>query len=210
MRLGTMGWYMADKNKQSFELLMKDLTPDFMAGVQPLKSEPVAIVSFAAAKKVDHTIRRQAATVLEHKELAMGLSDEVREWVEPAGVIEWRGDGIQKYVFRDLKLGKYGYDAKLDLHKKLVREARVDIAQFIQDCYRMNIRNALIVHGKGDRSRDRPALLKSLCYQWLIDLPLVQAFHTAQPHHGGAGATYVMLRKSEVSKIETREQNRKR
>jgi hypothetical protein len=33
----------------------------------------------------------------------------------------------------------------------------------------------------------------------------VQAFHSAQPQHGGTGAVYVLLRKSEEKKQENRE-----
>lgn len=184
--------------------------PDFMSGIQPLKSEPVAVRHFATEKSFTHALRRKAAIAIENTDPGSGLSDEVREWIEPEGTIEWCDEGIQKAVFRKFKQGRYGHDAVLDLHKMRVLKARTEIAAFIQDCYRMDVRTALIVHGKGGRSKDRPALLKSLCYQWLMDLPLVLAFHTAQKHDGGAGATYVMIRKSEASKIENREQNRKR
>lgn len=194
----------------SFQALMQHLTPDFLADIQPLTSEASAVTSFAIAKNSNHAIRRQAATFDANTDPGLGLSDEVRVWIEPEGIMEWRHDGIQTHVLRKLKQGRYAYAASLDLHKMLVKEARVELAQFIQTCYRRSIRTALIIHGKGARSKDRPALLKSLCYQWLIDLPYVQAFHTAQPQHGGAGATYVIIRKSETSKLETREQYSKR
>ena len=38
------------------------------------------------------------------------------------------------------------------------------------------------------------------------ELEVVQAFHSAQPQHGGTGAVYVLLKKSEEKKQETREQ----
>jgi len=201
---------MTNKNQQEFNQLMDELMPDFMSGVKPLKSDPVAIQSFSKEKGLAQALRRKAAISEMQYDPAVGLTDEVREWVQPEGIIEWCDSGIQKAVFKKFKLGKYGYDAELDMHKMRVAKARVEIALFILECYRRNVRTALIIHGKGSRSKDRPALLKSLCYQWLSDLPLVLAFHTAQQHDGGAGATYVMIRKSDESKIENREQNRKR
>ena len=37
------------------------------------------------------------------------------------------------------------------------------------------------------------------------ELEIVQAFHSAQPQHGGTGAAYVLIRKSEEQKRENRE-----
>lgn len=201
---------MTNKNQPNFDELLDELIPDFMAEVKPIKSDPVAIQSFGSEKGLVHALRRKAATSQAQTDPGAGLTDEVREWVDPEGILEWCDAGIQKAVFRNFKLGKYGYDASIDLHKMRVAKARVEIAHFIQQCHRRDVRTALIIHGKGSRSKDRPALLKSLCYQWLLDLPLVLAFHTAQKSDGGAGATYVMIRKSEASKIENREQNRRR
>ena len=41
--------------------------------------------------------------------------------------------------------------------------------------------------------------------RWLRELDVVQAFNSAQPQHGGTGAVYVLLRKSEEKKRENRE-----
>ena len=60
----------------------------------------------------------------------------------------------------------------------------------------------LITHGKGEL-RDKPALLKSCVNHWLKELDSVLAFHSAQPHHGGSGASYVMLRKSSNKRVNT-------
>ena len=65
-----------------------------------------------------------------------------------------------------------------------------------------------IVHGKGDSrtERERASILKGCTDHWLRQLEVVQAFHSAQPRHGGTGAVYVLLRKSEEKKRENREQ----
>ncbi|MCV6604775.1 MAG: Smr/MutS family endonuclease, partial [Porticoccaceae bacterium] len=66
-----------------------------------------------------------------------------------------------------------------------------------------------VTHGKGEM-RHKPALLKSCVNHWLRQLDVVLAFHTAQRHHGGSGATYVMLRKSDTQKDENRERHQTR
>jgi DNA-nicking Smr family endonuclease len=55
---------------------------------------------------------------------------------------------------------------------------------------------ALIVHGKGYRSRNRLPVIKTLLDRWLRECSQVLAFHSAQPKHGGSGAVYVLLKKS--------------
>ena len=78
--------------------------------------------------------------------------------------------------------------------------------RFIRDCMEADLRSVLIMPGKGDRNIKDPGVLKSYLVFWLEELEQVQAFHTAQPHHGGTGAFYVLLRKSERKKQQAREQ----
>jgi len=65
----------------------------------------------------------------------------------------------------------------------------------------------LVIHGKGagKAEQERSSILKGCVDRWLRELEIVQAFHSAQPQHGGTGAAYVLLRKSEEKKRENRE-----
>ena len=85
--------------------------------------------------------------------------------------------------------------------------ARRELYDFIQECVRLGIRSAMVIHGKGESKaeRDRSSILKGCTDHWLRELHMVQAFHSAQPRHGGTGAVYVLLRKSEEKKRENRE-----
>src|SRR5690625_5916207 len=69
-----------------------------------------------------------------------------------------------------------------------------------------DIRCALITHGKGV-GRAQPALLKSCVAHWLPQFQEVLAFHSAQTAHGGTGATYLLLRKSERKRQENWERS---
>ncbi|WP_204264868.1 Smr/MutS family protein, partial [Escherichia coli] len=53
-------------------------------------------------------------------------------------------------------------------------------------------------------------IIRSYLARWLPELPEVQAFCAALPHHGGSGACYVALRKSEQAKQENWELHAKR
>ena len=112
-------------------------------------------------------------------------------------------------MYRNLRLGKYNIEARLDLHRHTVEMARTALYQFVQDCLQHDIRCAIITHGKGE-GRDQPPIIKSCIAHWLPQLPEVQAFHSAQKQHGGTGATYVMLKKSERKRQEDLERHQKR
>lgn len=151
--------------------------------------------------------RREAAAQLrlaEHDPLAEPL-----EMVEPLAELSFRRPGVQHGVFRNLRLGKYAADARLDLHRMTVDQARREVFQFVRDCLANDVRSALITHGKGEL-RQTPALLKSCVAHWLPQLPEVLAFHTALKQHGGYGATYVLFKKSERQKQITKEQHSRR
>lgn len=132
------------------------------------------------------------------------LVSEPVEMVDPLAELSFRRPGVQHGVFRNLRQGKYALDARLDLHKMHVEQARREVYQFIRDCLEQDVRTALITHGKGE-SREQPARLKSCVAHWLPQMEEVLAFHSAQKVHGGVGATYVLLRKSERKKQETRD-----
>ncbi|HBS41409.1 MAG TPA: DNA endonuclease SmrA [Oceanospirillales bacterium] len=125
--------------------------------------------------------------------------------VGPHDVIGFKRPGIQDGVFRKLRLGKYETEARLDLHRRTVEEARREVYRFVRDCIEADIRSVLMMPGKGDRNTKDPAVLKSYLAFWLEELEDVQAYHTAQPHHGGSGAFYVLLKKSERKKQLARE-----
>ncbi len=112
---------------------------------------------------------------------------------------------MQNGVYKKLKQGKYQQEARLDLHGLTVAEARVEVFDFIKQCYHYGLRTVVIIHGKGLSNKAAQAKLKSYVNNWLPTLTEVQAFCSALPQHGGVGAAYVLLAKSEKSKQEARE-----
>jgi len=174
-----------------------------MSGVKPLKVN--ARVDLKKNKQDSESIqlRRQAATAIVEKD-ANYLSDDYVEMVKPQDVLSYRANGLQDGVFRKLRQGKYQLDARLDLHRKTVDQARTDVYRFINDAMRYDLRTVIILHGKGEKEAT-PALLKSWINKWLRQLENVMAFHSAQQFDGGTGAVYIMLKKSERKKQETRD-----
>ena len=122
-------------------------------------------------------------------------------------VLEFKRPGIQNGVYRKLRLGHYDIEARLDLHRFKVAEARTEIWSFFKEARRLGLRTLLITHGKGfgNKEKSGSGVLKGYVNRWLRDVEDVQAFHSAQPQHGGTGSVYVLLRTSEDKKRENRE-----
>ena len=182
----------------------EDLFLEEMAGVAPLKRGPRARLT-RDTKSGDGAARRAAA--VGDTTVMNPLVDEGIEPLDAWYVLEFKRPGVQHGVYRKLRMGRYQIEARLDLHRMTVKQAREEVFQFIADALNYGLRTLLITHGKGQRKPDqeRSAVLKAYVNQWLQDLEAVQAFHSAQPPHGGTGAVYVLLKKSADKKRENRE-----
>lgn len=124
----------------------------------------------------------------------------------PLEYLEWKKDGVQNAVFEKLRKGGYPIEQRLDLHRKTVKEAHKEVFGFLKQASARNWRSLLIAHGKGELSR-MPARLKSYVAVWLEQHDEVIAFCSAQKRHGGVGAVYVLVRKSQESKELNREEH---
>ena len=147
--------------------------------------------------------RRRAAMAVRQDPNPLTVPESIPQ-IGPHDVVGHKKNGVQEGVYRKLRLGKYTIQATLDLHRLLVREAREEVYRFINESHQAGLRTVLITHGKGNHS-PTPGRLKSHVIHWLDEWPLVLAYHSAKPGNGGAGATYVMLRKSAQSKQSNRE-----
>ena len=176
-----------------------------MRGVTPLKHD-----ARERLLRKDHggdgEARRQAAEG-EPEGRVNALVDEGVEPLDAWYVLAFKRPGIQHGVYKKLRQGRYEIDARLDLHRLSVKQARIDVHSFIQDAMQYGLRTVLILHGKGQRKaeQEKTAVLKGYVNHWLQDSEEVQAFHSAQAVHGGTGAVYVLLRKSLQKKRENRE-----
>ena len=186
-----------------------DLFLSSMEDVKPINHDTVTPISNSHSATLAQQEKRKAAqTNLANDENY--LQSEHVEILDPLAILSFKKDGVQSAVFKNLRLAKYQVDATLDLHGQLLKNARNTLFSFIADCHQRNIRVVLIRHGIGIKNKAKPGILKSYVNKWLQELPQVLAFHTALRHHGGSGATYVLLKKSEEKKHENREIHSKR
>lgn len=181
----------------------EDLFASEMSGVKPLKQNRARL--HKKAEETPGMLARRSLAVANRANLDPLSSAEVPK-LKSSDYLEYRSDGVQHGVYKKLRMGQYEVEARLDLHRMTVEEARREVFQFLRDCYHYELRTVLILHGKGDRNPDQVATLKSHLAVWLPQIDEVLAFHSAQKRHGGTGAVYVLLKKGDKSKQNTREQ----
>ncbi|MDA9003913.1 DNA endonuclease SmrA [bacterium] len=175
-----------------------------LGDVRPLKLKPKVNLNTAGYDPLSMKAKREAA-VSHHEVPSNPLTDGRHiETVDPLAVLEFQRPGVQHGVYKKLRLGKYPIDAELDLHQMDLHTAQAHVFQFIRDCQIHSVRCGLITHGKGE-GRARPAVLKSAVAHWLMEMPQILAYHSALKHHGGVGATYLLLKKSEQQREDNRE-----
>jgi len=116
---------------------------------------------------------------------------------EPAPPLD-RFAGIDRANAERLKRGKHPVEARIDLHGMTQDEAHRALAAFIRGARASGKRCVLVITGRG---RLGGGILKSAVPRWLEEpefRPHLLAIATAQPRDGGAGALYVMLRRTRI------------
>jgi DNA-nicking Smr family endonuclease len=116
--------------------------------------------------------------------------------------IEGTGYHVHPEVARRLHQGNYSIQAFVDLHGFLVEDAKEVFERFLKWAVTTGKTGILIVHGRGLSSPSEPVLKKKVV-DWLTHgrwRKWIVAYASARGCDGGAGATYVLLRKRPVSK----------
>ena len=97
-------------------------------------------------------------------------------------------------VFKNFKKKKLEPDISLDLHGYTLYSAKLLLQKFISNCYEKNIRNVLIITGKGQNNK---GALKEEVPKWLSDKlfnKYVVNFYVAPSQFGGDGALLVRIK----------------
>ena len=182
-----------------FRAAVRDVAP-LAADAQPLPE------AGAKALTLGQMARREAAVAQGRAADPNYLDMRDVQQLSPHEIVDQHKDGVQHGVLKKLRHGEYPIQDTLDLHRKTVLQARHEFYWFLQRALAKGLRLVLVTHGKG-LGAETPARLKSHVAYWVTLVPEVVACHSAIPRHGGTGALYVLLRKSEAERIENRERH---
>ena len=180
----------------------KSLFLDAMDDVKPLKN----CNSSQWLKPVKEKVVQKLDTV----QLDNFLTTDFLEIIPLNTLLEFKREGLQTGVLDKLRLGKYMQEASLNVIRQPVEQCRQMLYAYMQEAKKDGLRNLLIVHGKGRDDKSHANIVRSYLARWLVEFEEVQAFCSAMPHHGGSGACYVALKKSDQAKVENWERHAKR
>ncbi|TKJ66510.1 DNA mismatch repair protein MutS [Pseudomonas sp. CFBP13508] len=164
-------------------------------GVKPIKHDR-ADTGKPKADRAQIAKLRQSATVRSDTTIIDGLSDQFVIDVGPEDELMWSRDGVQESQMRKLKVGQIPFEGSLDLHGMSVEKARETLWAFLAEATKFEIRCVRVTHGKAVRLDGKRPMIKSHVNTWLRQHAQVLGFCSCQARHGGAGAVYVMLKRT--------------
>jgi DNA-nicking Smr family endonuclease len=172
----------------------QDLFSEAMANVQPIASDRhVPEITFRKPVPISE---REREVLRELDEIVSG--ERPFELRDSEGSLEGSVRGLDPRVVKQLRRGEFTVQADLDLHGVDAGTARGLVERFITDCHAQGLRCIRVVHGRGKNSPGGTPVLKESLPRWLARGParlIVLAYTSATAKDGGAGATYVLLRK---------------
>jgi len=168
-----------------------------LEGVRPLHSNGNARARIPLDPPTTHTI------VDEDAEVVAQLSDLVSgqapfDITESDEYVEGYRVGLDPRLVSQLRRGEFAVQAHFDMHGMIQGAAKEALKEFIIASVRKGLRTVLVVHGRGLRSPGGHSVLKHASAGWLSHGAIgghVLAFATARAADGGAGATYVLLKR---------------
>lgn len=110
--------------------------------------------------------------------------------LDPHGPVD-----IDRGSWRRLRRGQYPVEGRLDLHGMTQTQAHDALRGFLGFSRAQGRRCVLVITGRGALTG---GTLRAMTPRWLDEAPNRQnvlAYATAQRHHGGEGAIYVLLRR---------------
>ncbi len=181
-----------DDDKAMFEAAMADVKRMPRNTCADLESQKI-IVSPAQQSDESEVLLQLEELVKSGKGFVVADTDEY---------VEGTGYNVSRAIVKRLHSGEYAIQGHIDLHGQSVESAHILLDQFIKESIATHKRMILIIHGRGLSSPADP-VLKTKVIQWLTTGPWrkwVMAFASARLCDGGAGATYVLLRRHPATK----------
>ncbi|MDO5484495.1 MAG: Smr/MutS family protein [Desulfovibrionaceae bacterium] len=161
-----------------------------MSQVDPLQGRGREVAPAPPASQIAFPGEENLQDLLDAKlEFALSFTDEYLE-----GYVV----GLDPMIMNKLRTGTLSPEAHLDLHGLNAVQAFEALRGFMRGAWYKGLRTVLVVPGRGRNSPDGMGILRNKLQAWLTQDPfkrVVLGFCTAQPHDGGPGSVYVLLRK---------------
>lgn len=182
---------LSEQDKALFHQAMEGVTP--LAQKNKINDEPKHALQYN---------KHSAASDDESWDEDYFLPNEYAEIITGNEQLTYCNSSVSDRLFRKLKRGKIVIEDELDLHGLTIEQSSKQVSAFINFCLKNQLRTTRIIHGKGNTVVPSVAKLKTQLNAWLKEHPMVLAFCSCQPTHGGTGALYVLLKKQRGEDLE--------
>lgn len=178
-----------------------------VADVKAIKSDDKVFLKRNDGNALARQLRREAIKN-EHRNSKNYLTLADIDPVPVADPIDFKQEGVQDLVYKNLRLGKYPLESTLNMQNMSLELAHKQVFDFILQSHSNGFRCVLFRHGLNKDKKPFPGYLKSYLNVWLQQVPEVLAFHSSQMQHGGINSTYVLLKKNKHQKADNRERHK--
>ncbi len=196
----------ADDDARLWESVARSVKPIARSGRLPEVAAPAPPLPETPPAPADAKRKSKAGRQSENREPVdiSGLRIGARERPpapaasRPGGLSHGDAPGVDKRTATRFRRGLMPIDATLDLHGHTQNSARAALAGFLRAHRAAGRRCVLVVTGKGLKDDWSVGALRQALPGWLNapDLRrLILAYCHAQPHHGGSGAVYILLKR---------------
>lgn len=106
-----------------------------------------------------------------------------------------KGEDFTEEENREIRshLRKMDPEDEIDLHGMTADQARRSLSRFLLESQERKLRKVLIIHGKGNHSKEEP-ILRHISREVLENSPVAGETGTPNARLGGSGATWVLLK----------------
>lgn len=154
-----------------------------VATIKPLIQDKVSHVKTTIAQK--RAKNKAFSDKLEAAEFY--FSDEYEPHLPRQGAMRYVREGVDSFESKALRRGDYIPELILDLHGLNQQQTKHELSALLQESKKHHINCVCIIHGIGSK------ILKNKVPHWLVQHPMVMAFHQATLEWGGNGALLVLL-----------------
>ena len=154
--------------------------------------KPKVIKSMIAISKHDKKVWENYVSNFEKSVLSLNNDSLKKRKLSNSKIVIKKEKSLNS--FKNFKIKKIEPDISLDLHGCTLYSAKLLLQKFISNCYEKNIRNVLIITGKGQNNK---GALKEEVPKWLTDKPVNQYvinFNMAPSQFGGEGALLLRIK----------------
>lgn len=159
-----------------------------MKGVKPLNQDKISVT---AAQKLSDKKQRSGTVNSSSRQKQLDalftFSDHYEAHLPAVGPVRYCRQGSPTHLLKQLRRGDYTPELLLDLHGLTKEQTKRELAALLYTANKEMVDCVSVMHGHGQ------GVLKKALPHYLIQHPLVIAFHQAPLEYGGQSALLVLV-----------------